>query len=295
MPSTKMAASEKKRSSPAAAAAAAGIEQSRPALSTNGVAEGEAEFLLQAGVTDMVREALLKVLEARPEKPVDFLAGYFEKLMQSSPEAATEALSGAGDPQWQLRLDRALWYLSLAHHSHRTAFNNNVHSAYDSLSAGGKCKKPGVDGKTYSELLRLLCQDRGASEETVQPLLQKVSCRDHEAVPFDIFRYGALTCLILLEFLAKAGSLYDALDGGSGTADKRVCAAVLGTLEEALHIADVSPPIRYLEAGSKLRPDCLALAMDQALAERKASVAMKKDEFLKKASSIFIAKVKPIN
>ncbi|XP_007432632.1 tubulin polyglutamylase complex subunit 1 [Python bivittatus] len=293
MPSIKMAASEKKRSSPAAAAAA-GIEQSRAALSKNGVAEGEAEFLLQAGVTDMVRGAPLRVLEARPEKPVDFLAGYFEKLMQSR-EAAPEALSDAGDPQWQLHLDRALWYLGLAHHSHRTAFNNNVHSAYDSLSAGGKCKKPGVDGKTYSELLRLLCQDRGASEETVQPLLQKVSCRDHEAVPFDIFRYGALTCLILLEFLAKAGSLYDALDGGSGTADKRVCAAVLGTLEEALHIADVSPPIRYLEAGSKLRPDCLALAMDQALAERKASVAMKKDEFLKRASSIFIAKVKPIN
>lgn len=118
-----MAANEKRRSSPAAAAApaAAGTDQGRSALSANGVAEGEAEFLLQSGVTDMVREALLKVLEARPEKPVDFLAGYFEKLMQSSPETATEALSDGGDPQRQLSLDRALWYLSLAHHSHRWA------------------------------------------------------------------------------------------------------------------------------------------------------------------------------
>ncbi|XP_063146959.1 tubulin polyglutamylase complex subunit 1 [Candoia aspera] len=291
MPSTKMAASEKRRP----VAAAAGTDQNRQALTANGVAESEAEFLLQSGVTDMLREALLKVLEARPEKPVDFLAGYFEKLMQSSPEAATEALSDAGDPQRQLCLDRALWYLGLAHHSHRTAFNNNVHSAYESLGVGGKCKKPGVDGKIYSELLRLLCQDRGASEETVQPLLQKVSCRDHEAVPFDIFRYGALTCLILLEFLAKADSLYDALDGASGDADRRVCAAVLETLEEALHGADVSPPTRYLEAGAKLRPDCLAVVMDRALAERKAGVAMKKAEFLKRASAIFVAKVKPIN
>lgn len=114
-----MAANEKRRSSPAAAAAP-GTDQGRSALSTNGVAEGEAEFLLQSGVTDMVREALLKVLEARPEKPVDFLAGYFEKLTQNSPEAAaTEALSDGGDPQRQLRLDRALWYLGLAHHSHR--------------------------------------------------------------------------------------------------------------------------------------------------------------------------------
>ncbi|XP_015684421.1 tubulin polyglutamylase complex subunit 1-like [Protobothrops mucrosquamatus] len=177
----------------------------------------------------------------------------------------------------------------------RTAFNNNVHSAYDALGAGAKDKKAGVDGKIYSELLRLLCQDRGASDETLQPLLQKVSCRDHEAVPFDIFRYGVLTCLILLEFLAKADGLYDALDNGSGAADKRVCTAVLGTLEDALHLADVSPPIRCLEAGSKLRPDCLAMAMDRALLERKASAAMKKDEFLKRASSIFVTKVKSIH
>lgn len=118
MPSIKMAVNEKRRSSPAAAAAT-GTEPSRSVLSANGASEGEAEFLLQSGVTDMVREALLKVLEARPEKPVDFLAGYFEKLTQSSPEAATEALSDGGDPQRQLRLDRALWYLGLAHHSHR--------------------------------------------------------------------------------------------------------------------------------------------------------------------------------
>lgn len=152
-----------------------------------------------------------------------------------------------------------------------------------------------MDGKTYSELLRLLCQERGASDETLQPLLQKVSCRDHEVVPFDIFRYGVLTCLILLEFLAKADGLYDALDDGSGAADKRVCTAVLGTLEDALHITDVSPPIRCLEAGSKLRPDCLAMAMDQALLERKANAAMKKDEFLKRASSIFVTRVKSVH
>ncbi|XP_070601082.1 tubulin polyglutamylase complex subunit 1 [Erythrolamprus reginae] len=292
-----MAANEKRRSSPAPAvvAAVAGTDQGRSALSANGTTEGEADFLLQAGVTDMVREALLKVLEARPEKPVDFLAGYFEKLTQSSPEAATEALSDGGDPQRQLRLDRALWYLGLAHHSHRTAFNNNVHSAFDALSAVGKGKKPGVDGKTYSELLRLLCQEKGTSEETLQPLLQKVSCRDHEAVPFNVFRYGVLTCLILLEFLAKADGLYDALDDGSEAADKRVCTAVLGTLEDALHVTEASPPIRCLEAGSKLRPDCLAMAMDRALLERKASAAMKKDEFLKRASSIFVTKVKSVH
>ncbi|XP_042334820.1 tubulin polyglutamylase complex subunit 1 [Sceloporus undulatus] len=292
VPSSKMASSEKRRLSPGAAAAAAataGSDQGRPAPA--------AEFLLQSGVSDMVRTALLKVLEARPEEPVDFLAGYFEKLVQSSAEAE-EAAAEAGDPPWQLqlRLDRAAWYLSLAHHAQRTAFSNNVSMAYDCLGAAGRRKKPGVNGKLYSELLRRLCRDRGVLEDIVQPLLKKLLCQDHEAVPFDVFRYGALTCLVLLEFMAKTDTLYSALGGSdSGGADKRVCMAVLGTLEEALQPSDVAVPIRYLEAGSKLGPDHLALAMDKALAERKTSLAMKKDEFLKRASSIFIAKVKPVN
>ncbi|XP_077188051.1 tubulin polyglutamylase complex subunit 1 isoform X2 [Paroedura picta] len=280
--SAEMADSEKQRSTPAS-------EPRRPAGSSDGVSEAAAAFLLQAGVSDMVRGALLKVLEARPEEPVEFLASYFEKLMQNSTE------DGADPPRlphW--RLDRALWYLRLAHHSHRTAFSNNVSMAYDSLSAGGRRKKPGVSGKLYSELLKMFFQDRGATEDIITPLLHKITCRDHEAVPFDVFRYGVLTCLVLLEFLAKANALYEALDRGSGVADQRICLAVLSTLEEALHTSAVSTPIRYLEAGSKLGPDYLALAMDKALVEKKSSVAMKKEEFLKKASAIFVARVKPI-
>ncbi|XP_061457112.1 tubulin polyglutamylase complex subunit 1 isoform X2 [Rhineura floridana] len=297
-PSNKMAASEKRRPSPAAA----GSDLARPALSANGAAESEAEFLLHAGVTDMVREALLKVLETRPEEPIDFLAGYFENLMQSSPEAeaaeaSLPAADGVADSQrlLQMRLDRALWYLSLAHHSHRTAFNNNVSMAYESLATSRRRKKPGVNGKLYSELLQLICQAKGTPEEVALPLLQKVACRDHEAVPFDIFRYGALTCLVLLEFLAKANMLFDALDGGSGSADKHICMAVLGALEDALRTTNVTVPIRYLEAGSKLGPDSLALAMDQALAKQKSGVAMKKEEFLQRASAIFVARVKPVD
>ncbi|KAJ7308469.1 hypothetical protein JRQ81_009020 [Phrynocephalus forsythii] len=76
-----MAASEKRRPPPAATT---GREPSRPVATAtgNGSPEGAAEFLLQARATDLVREALLKVLEARPEEPVDFLAGYFQQLMQ---------------------------------------------------------------------------------------------------------------------------------------------------------------------------------------------------------------------
>ncbi|XP_010561563.1 PREDICTED: tubulin polyglutamylase complex subunit 1 [Haliaeetus leucocephalus] len=254
--------------------------------------DGGAEFLLRAGVTAMVREALLKVLEARPEEPVSFLADYFERLVLGSPGAAGEAAAELpGPPQ---RLARALWYVRLAHHRDRTAFDSNAGAAYEVLGAGGRRRKAGVDGRLYSELLRRICQHGGAPAEAAAALLGRVRCRDHEAVPFDVFRYGVLTCFVLLEFAAKADALFGVLDGGSGAADGRVCQAVLRALEDALGTGNFSLPSRYLEAGSKLGPDGLALAMDRALQERKLGTSMSRDEFLKKATALFIARVKPI-
>ncbi|XP_009467450.1 PREDICTED: tubulin polyglutamylase complex subunit 1 [Nipponia nippon] len=143
---------------------------------------------------------------------------------------------------------------------------------------------------------------RGA--DTSEPLLllkassvpAAAAARDAEglAVPFDVFRYGVLTCFVLLEFAAKADALFGVLDGGSGTADGRVCQAVLRALEDALGAGHFSLPSRYLEAGSKLGPDGLALAMDRALQERKLGTSMSREEFLKKATALFVAKVKPV-
>uniref|UniRef100_A0A8C8B2A0 Tubulin polyglutamylase complex subunit 1 n=1 Tax=Otus sunia TaxID=257818 RepID=A0A8C8B2A0_9STRI len=240
-PAAKMAAYEKRRAAAAPAPVpAAGNGLSEPCVAATGGLGSEAEFLLRAGVTAMVREALLKVLEARPEEPVSFLADYFERLVLGSPGAA------------------------------------------------------GVDGRLYSELLRRICQHGAAPAEAAAALLGRVRCRDHEAVPFDVFRYGVLTCFVLLEFAAKADALFGVLDGGSGAADGRVCQAVLRALEDALGAGHFSLPSRYLEAGSKLGPDGLALAMDRALQERKLSASMSREEFLKKATALFVAKVKPV-
>ncbi|NWR58981.1 TPGS1 polyglutamylase, partial [Bucorvus abyssinicus] len=285
-PATKMAAYEKRR----VAAAPAPAPSAAPAAGS-GLAEpgSEAEFLLRAGVTAMVREALLKVLEARPEEPVSFLADYFERLVLSSPGAAGEAAAELpGPPQ---RLVRALWYVRLAHHSH-----SNVGAAYEVLGAGGRRRKAGVDGRLYSELLRRICQHGPAPAEASAALLGRVRCRDHEAVPFDVFRYGVLTCFVLLEFAAKADALFRILDGGSGAADGRVCQAVLRALEDALGVGSghCSLPSHYLEAGSKLGPDGLALAMDRALQEKKLGPSMSREEFLRKATALFVAKVKPV-
>lgn len=179
----------------------------------------------------------------------------------------------------------------------RTAFNNNVSVAYDCLSASGRRKRPGLDGRTYSELLRRICRDSAAPEEAVAPLLRKIQCREHEAVPLGVFRSGMLACFVLLEFVAQAGALFRLLeDPALAVADRRVGQAVLDTLEGALSAGDGSPaPAHYLEAGSRLGPDSLALAMDRAAAGRRPSSPMTRDEFLEKAAALFIAKVKPVS
>ncbi|KAM3937378.1 tubulin polyglutamylase complex subunit 1 [Leptodactylus fuscus] len=252
----------------------------------------ETEFLAQVGVRDMLREAVLKLLEARPEDPVLFLAHYFEKL-----GVGTAGGSKPGDRGshvvWQQRLGHALWYLKLAHHSQRAAFNNNLTIAYDCLSAGGRKKKPGLNGKTYSEVLARICQDSDVPTEISSALLKKIQCRDHEAVPFDVFRYGVLTCFVLVEFMSKADTLFSILDGDNHL-DERVCQAILDTLQEALTASDLSVPASYLEAGSKLGPDCLAIAMDRALQSRKSGISMGHSEFLQEACLMFLDKVKSV-
>ncbi|XP_023500014.2 tubulin polyglutamylase complex subunit 1 [Equus quagga] len=294
LPSAKMAAVEKRR--PAVAPAASFPDSGRPVVSrAAATAESEEDFLRQVGVTEMLRAALLKVLEARPEEPIAFLAHYFENMGLRSP-----GNGGAGEPPGQLllqqqRLGRALWHLRLAHHSQRSAFNNNVGVAYECLSASGRKKRPGLDGRTYSELLRRVCRDGEAPEEAVAPLLRKIQCRDHEAVPLGVFRAGTLACFVLLEFVARAGALYRLLaEPGLAVADRRLGQAVLDTLEGALQAGDAAAPARYLEAGSRLGPDSLALAMDRARGARRPGAPMTREEFLGKAAALFIAKVKPV-
>lgn len=118
LPSAKMAAVEKRRQ--AVAQATSFTDSGRPGVSrAAATTESEEDFLRQVGVTEMLRAALLKVLEARPEEPIAFLAHYFENMGLRSP-----VNGGAGEPPGQLllqqqRLGRALWHLRLAHHSQR--------------------------------------------------------------------------------------------------------------------------------------------------------------------------------
>lgn len=91
--------------------------------------ENDREFLSQAGVSALLRGALLKLVESRPEDPVGFLAEHFAHL-------SSEVDDGGSEHQ---AVSRALWHLSLAHHSQRSDTIHSVTVCYSWKNAGCFC------------------------------------------------------------------------------------------------------------------------------------------------------------
>uniref|UniRef100_A0A8C7WVT6 Tubulin polyglutamylase complex subunit 1 n=1 Tax=Oryzias sinensis TaxID=183150 RepID=A0A8C7WVT6_9TELE len=265
-------------------------EKRRSAAIPSGMSAGKAmkpdsdvEFLSQAGVGDLLRGALLKMVEARSDDPIGFLADHFCNLASvtdSSPAGCgeDEQMNGAG-AQEQQHLNRALWHLRLAHHSQRSAFSNNVRVAYDLLNVSG-CQRQaaevpdgpdgscsddpngageagggGVRGGLYTQTLQCLCSEGGVPASTSAPLLRRLHCQDHEVVPYDVFRHGVLTCAVFSDYIRQSQKLYaEVCCPHEGPASRALCLAVLGALKEAL------------ETSAGCEPDCCINANNKAYA-----------------------------
>lgn len=111
-------------------------EKRRSAALPSGMSSGKVvksdrdrEFLEQAGVGDLLRGAILKMVEARSDDPIGFLADHFCNLASvtdsgtagcgdEDQQQQSTGLAGAGAHEQQ-RLNKALWHLRLAHHSQR--------------------------------------------------------------------------------------------------------------------------------------------------------------------------------
>lgn len=84
-------------------------------------AETDQEFLSQAGVGVLLRGALLKLVEARSEDPIGFLAEHFSNIASETENGPVGGSDGEhhSNVLEQQQLSRALWHIGLAHHSHR--------------------------------------------------------------------------------------------------------------------------------------------------------------------------------
>lgn len=82
-------------------------------------AETDQEFLSQAGVGVLLRGALLKLVEARSEDPIGFLAEHFSNLASETENGPVGDAEHHSNVLEQQQLSRALWHIGLAHHSQR--------------------------------------------------------------------------------------------------------------------------------------------------------------------------------
>ncbi|XP_028294344.1 tubulin polyglutamylase complex subunit 1 [Gouania willdenowi] len=302
-------------------------------------ADSDREFLTQMGVGELLLGAILKMVEARSEDPIGFLADHFCNLSSVADSSGAGGGGAGGDEEQreQQHLNRALWHLRLAHHSHRSAFSNNVRVAYDLLNhsdphgrssdaaegSGGSCTRPptaardggGVRGGVYTQALQCLCSEGGVPADTSAPLLHRLHCLDHEAVPFDVFRQGVLTCAVFSDYIRQAQKLYaEVCSPEEGPASLALCQSVLGSLKDALETSqgcltncsvnantNVHPclvsnvkAIRYLEASVKVSPHQLSQAMAAAQTRGPAG-HMDAKEFENAAAELFITHVKVVS
>ncbi|XP_049596870.1 tubulin polyglutamylase complex subunit 1 isoform X2 [Syngnathus scovelli] len=317
-----MADREKRRSTGSGTSPAAIVAEPGPSSKSSGTGS-DREFLSQAGVGELLRGALLKMVEARPDDPVGFLADHFSSLaaavMENSGQDpkdlrvsdAPSGEEGGGSARNQQRLNRALWHLRLAHHSQSSAFCNNVRVAYDLLSLAGpightgdgdplRVAGGGVSGGLYTQTLRCLCDEGGVPASTSAPLLCRLHCHNHEAVPYGVFHHGVLTCAVFSDYIRQAQRLYaQVCQPDEGPALRAPCLAVLGALREALEMSqDTDPPnvkaLRRLEASAKMSPHQLAHAMTEAQARGPAG-HMDAKEFENAAAELFISRVKVVS
>lgn len=170
-------------------------------------------------------------------------------------------------------------------------------------------------GGLYTQTLQCLCSEGGVPASTSAPLLRRLHCQDHEAVPYDVFRHGVLTCAVFSDYIRQAQRLYaEVCCPDEGPVSRALCLAVIGTLKEALETTQGSDANRgananlkasscqeanvkaicYLEASAKLSPDRLAQAMAGAQIQGPGG-NMDAKEFENAAAELFITRVKVVS
>ncbi|XP_002121243.2 tubulin polyglutamylase complex subunit 1-like [Ciona intestinalis] len=244
------------------------------------------EYMQRNGVTQQIKEAMLKLIENRPQHPMLFLAEFFDSI--NSSEKAD-------------KLQSAVKTLKLTHHSQQ-AFQTNLMIAYDAISApkATTSKKPqrlGLTGGDYEQLLITL--GTNIPKNILSNLITKVGCRSNEMVPFDVFRYGVTVCLVCSEYVELGADLFHILcsKADNSMADKQICDATLSVFQNAIDGSvsyESKSGLFSLNAGYNLRPDKLAVAMMNASESSKNKLLMNQTDFIYAVSEIFLCKVKQI-
>lgn len=161
------------------------------------------EYFEKSGVNNAIRDVISLLVENRPKDPIAFLSQHFGSLVE---EVSV--------------IVRAQRLVCLTHHS-RPAFSDNVISAYKIL------RDKGLTGKLHNELLKGLCN--GLPPVIAERLLEKLNCKELDAVPHQLFYNNVLTCLVCHDYKKHSELLYREL---GSVCDRGVCEALFQLLAE---------------------------------------------------------------
>lgn len=242
------------------------------------------EYLDKFNVQQQMRNALLKLIENRPGNPLLFLADFFDSTFT---EHKSEKVLNAAR------------IMNLSHHT-SPAFHANMVQSYDTLSAPKNPnskklanKRVGLIGSVHEEFLIHICSE--IPEDLRNKLVDKISCKWNEMVPFEVYKYSVTVAYVFQDFLSQTEDLFKILSGKNEMADRYLCDVTSRTFKESLTSDENVDSISVLQAGRRLRPDSLAQAMFQAKEdEGDAKNYMEMNEFIDTMAHLYLDNVKTL-
>ena len=209
------------------------------------------EYLQKSEVSQQFCDALLKLIENKPNDPMLFLASHFDSCMDKSNRAATS-----------LQL--------LTHtYTHANVFDANLLKAYDALcmtKPSGSKKihtNPGLIGSVFEAFLMSIIAD--PSTDSPKNFLKIIGCKSNQVISFDVFRYGVWACFLYKDFVQECKSLFyifcNKLCGDS--MEKSVYDTIINCFKSAIDIMleNGDKDEAFLRAGFHLRPHNLAVEL----------------------------------
>jgi len=170
-----------------------GEQAPRPGQTAETTRLSQEEYLEKYGVNVYLKDCMTLMLENRPEKPLEFIADYFNN-----------ALHGKSSMQ------RSYRYIRMTKRN-RQAFMDNVASAYFTLVRHSEMQgQSGLTAAQYLSLVKLFCSD--FPPEVIESLTKVMDKSSSEPISFSYFAAGINACLMYEEFFEHAEYIFNSCD-----------------------------------------------------------------------------------
>ncbi|XP_063728737.1 tubulin polyglutamylase complex subunit 1-like isoform X2 [Symsagittifera roscoffensis] len=220
----------------------------------------------------------------RPENPVKFLSDHFRSI---------------SNPENRNRISQAVETILLSNYG-KPVFERNLLSAFDVLSNAKEVSVSGIGGTVFqefvTELIASYCvgQQIEAKSVCLEQVQKRLVVREHEVVPFSIFRSAVYLCLISIDFCTFCDQLFTELDVHKQ--DRISCKLADSILNElfkgATEVDAETETLRLLAVAAKFTNKKIAEILEQAMDSSHSTVkTLTQTEFVSQAINIFFAQI----